>query len=139
MNVSHIPTTRIHKDHPKHQIIRDINSATQTGRMTKSSQEHAMVDVKSAFLYSTIEEEVYVCQPPGFEDPQFPNKVYKVEKALYGLHRAPRAWYETLSTYLFENGFRRGTIDKTMFIKKDKDDAQEIPDEFYGGAHFLLR
>ncbi|GJS98450.1 ribonuclease H-like domain-containing protein [Tanacetum coccineum] len=50
------------------------------------------MDVKSAFLYGTIEEEVYVCQPPGFEDPQFPDKVYKVEKALYGLHQAFRAW-----------------------------------------------
>ncbi|GJR17351.1 putative ribonuclease H-like domain-containing protein [Tanacetum coccineum] len=80
------------------------------------------MDVKSAFLYGTIEEEVYVCQPPGFEDPEFPNKVYKVEKALYGLHQAPRAWYKTLSTYLLENRFRRGTIDKTLFIKKDKDD-----------------
>ncbi|GKC42287.1 putative reverse transcriptase, RNA-dependent DNA polymerase, partial [Tanacetum coccineum] len=49
------------------------------------------MDVKSAFLYGTIEEEVYVCQPPGFEDPQFPDKVYKVEKALYGLHQAPRS------------------------------------------------
>ncbi|GKC89839.1 putative ribonuclease H-like domain-containing protein, partial [Tanacetum coccineum] len=57
-----------------------------------------------------------------FEDPQFPDKVYKVEKALYGLHQAPRAWYETFSTYLIENGFRRGTIDKTLFIKKDKGD-----------------
>ncbi|GKB21780.1 putative ribonuclease H-like domain-containing protein [Tanacetum coccineum] len=66
--------------------------------------------------------EVYVCQPPGFEDPQFPDKVYKVEKALNGLHQAPRAWYETLSTYLLENRFRRGTIDKTLFIKKDKGD-----------------
>ncbi|GJZ06899.1 putative ribonuclease H-like domain-containing protein, partial [Tanacetum coccineum] len=72
--------------------------------------------------HNTIKEEVYVCQPPGFEDPQFPDKVYKVEKTLYGLHQAPRAWYETLSTYLIENGFRRGTIDKTLFIKKDKGD-----------------
>ncbi|GJT15939.1 retrovirus-related pol polyprotein from transposon TNT 1-94, partial [Tanacetum coccineum] len=80
------------------------------------------MDVKSAFLYGTIEEDVYVFQPPGFEDPQFPDKVYKVEKALYGLHQAPRAWYETLFTYLIENGFRRGTIDKTLFIKKDKGD-----------------
>ncbi|GJY98315.1 putative ribonuclease H-like domain-containing protein [Tanacetum coccineum] len=80
------------------------------------------MDVKSAFLYGTIEEEVYVWQPPGFEDPQFSDKVYKVEKALYGPHQAPKAWYETLSTYLLENGFRRGTINKTLFIKKDKDD-----------------
>ncbi|GJX36916.1 putative ribonuclease H-like domain-containing protein [Tanacetum coccineum] len=57
------------------------------------------MDVKSALLYGIIEEEVYVCQPPSFEDPQFPDKVYTVEKALYGLHQAPRAWYETLSTY----------------------------------------
>ncbi|GJY67976.1 putative ribonuclease H-like domain-containing protein, partial [Tanacetum coccineum] len=200
MNVS--PITIIHKDHPKDQIIRDINSATQTRRMTKISEEHALfkpkkviqalddlswieamqeellqfklqkdwtlvdlpngkraigtkwvfrnkkdkrgivvrnkarlvaqgytqeegidydeMDVKSAFLYGTIEEEVYVCQPPGFEDPQFPDKVYKVEKALYGLHQAPRAWYETLYTYLLENGFRRGTIDKNLFINKYK-------------------
>ncbi|GKF04543.1 putative ribonuclease H-like domain-containing protein [Tanacetum coccineum] len=52
------------------------------------------MDVKSAFLYGTIEEEVYVCQPPGFEDPQFPNKVYKVEKALYGLYQALRAYQD---------------------------------------------
>ncbi|GJX11713.1 putative ribonuclease H-like domain-containing protein [Tanacetum coccineum] len=80
------------------------------------------MDVKSAFLYGTIKEEVYVCQPLGFEDPQFPDKVYKIEKALYGLHQAPRSWYETLSTYLLENRFRRGTIDKTLFIKKDRGD-----------------
>ncbi|GJX09680.1 putative ribonuclease H-like domain-containing protein [Tanacetum coccineum] len=80
------------------------------------------MDVKSAFLYGKIEEEVYVCQPPGFEDPDFPNRVYKVEKALYGLHQAPRAWYETLSTYLLDNGFQRGKIDKTLFIKRDKSD-----------------
>nr|GEV77565.1 putative ribonuclease H-like domain-containing protein [Tanacetum cinerariifolium] len=62
------------------------------------------MDVKSAFLYGTIEEEVYVCQPLGFEDPDHPDKVYKVVKALYDLHQAPRAWYETLATYLLENG-----------------------------------
>nr|GEW29654.1 reverse transcriptase domain-containing protein [Tanacetum cinerariifolium] len=54
------------------------------------------MDVKSAFLYGTIEEEVYVCQPTGFEDPDHPNKVYKVVKALYGLHQAPRAWLQAL-------------------------------------------
>ncbi|GKF25626.1 putative ribonuclease H-like domain-containing protein [Tanacetum coccineum] len=80
------------------------------------------MDVKSAFLYGKIEEEVYVCQTLGFKDPEFSDRVYKVEKALYGLHQAPRAWYETLSTYLLENGFQRGTIDKTLFIKKFKGD-----------------
>nr|GEU68977.1 putative ribonuclease H-like domain-containing protein [Tanacetum cinerariifolium] len=80
------------------------------------------MDVKSSFLYGTIKEEVYVCQPPGFEDPDHPDEVYKVVKALYGLHQAPRAWYETLATYLLENGFQRGTIDQTLFIKKKKGD-----------------
>ncbi|GJT82327.1 putative ribonuclease H-like domain-containing protein [Tanacetum coccineum] len=127
MNVSPIPTTRIHKYYPKDQIIGDINSATQTRRMIKIFEEHAIIDVKSAFLYGTIEEEVYVCQPPGFEDPQFPNKVYKVEKALYGLHQAPKAWYETLSTYLLENGFRRGNyLIRTFVDQKDKGDI--LPD-----------
>nr|GEZ78065.1 hypothetical protein [Tanacetum cinerariifolium] len=65
------------------------------------------MDVKSAFLYGTIKEEVYVCQPLGFEDTDHPDKVYKVVKALYGLHQAPRAWYETLANYLLENGFQR--------------------------------
>ncbi|GJU14158.1 putative ribonuclease H-like domain-containing protein [Tanacetum coccineum] len=80
------------------------------------------MDVKSVFLYGKIEEEVYVCQPPGFEDPDFPDRVYKVEKALYGLHQAPRAWYETLLTYLLDNEFQRGKIDKTLFIKRHKGD-----------------
>ncbi|GKD16929.1 putative ribonuclease H-like domain-containing protein, partial [Tanacetum coccineum] len=75
------------------------------------------MDVKSAFLYGTIKEEVYVSQPSGFVDLEFPEKFYKVEKALYGLHQAPKAWYETLSTYLLDNGFYRGQIDKTLFIK----------------------
>ncbi|GJT51511.1 putative ribonuclease H-like domain-containing protein [Tanacetum coccineum] len=181
MNVSLIPTTRIDKDHPKDQIIRDLNSAIQTRRMTKTSDEHAMVwtlvnlpngkratgtkwvfrnmkdergilvrnkarlvaqgytqeegidydevfapvarieairlflayasfmgfivyqmDVKSAFLYGTIEEEVYVCQPPGFEDPHFPNKVYKVEKAymVYTKLLEPVEFYRCVSYHI---------------------------------------
>nr|GEV88811.1 putative ribonuclease H-like domain-containing protein [Tanacetum cinerariifolium] len=75
------------------------------------AQMEVKVDVKSAFLYGIIEEEVYVCQPPGFEDLHFSNKVYKVQKALYGLHQAPSAWI----------------------------DAQEVSDEFYEGAYFFLR
>nr|GEZ17176.1 hypothetical protein [Tanacetum cinerariifolium] len=65
------------------------------------------VDVKSAFLYGTIDEEVYVMQPPGFQDPEFPDRVDKVEKAMYGLHQTPRALYGTLSKYLLDNGFQR--------------------------------
>ncbi|GJT82314.1 putative ribonuclease H-like domain-containing protein [Tanacetum coccineum] len=170
--VSPIPTTKIHKDHPVEQIIRDIHLAPQTRRMAKSVTDHVepkkvtqtltdpswieamqdellqfklhkgytqeegidydevfapvarieairlfltyasfkdfvvyQMDVKSAFLYGKIEEEVYVCQPLGFGDLEFPNRVYKVEKALYGLLQAPRAWYKTLSTYLLDNGF----------------------------------
>ncbi|GJZ76599.1 putative ribonuclease H-like domain-containing protein [Tanacetum coccineum] len=190
IQVSPIPTTRIHKDHPLDQVIEDLQSATQTRKMSKNLKEHGFVstiqqrtnhkdlqnclfacflsqeepkkvfrnkrdergimvrnkarlvaqgytqeveidydevfapvarieairlflayvpfkdfvvyqmDVKSTFLYEKIEEEVYVCQLPGFEDSDFPDRVYKVEKALYGLHQAPRAWYETLSTYV---------------------------------------
>nr|GEV24692.1 hypothetical protein [Tanacetum cinerariifolium] len=84
------------------------------------------MDVKSAFLYEIIEEEVYVCQPSGFEDPDHPDKVYKVVKALYGLYQALRAWYKTLATYLLENGFHRGQIDQTLFIKKQKGDIQLV-------------
>ncbi|KAJ9544026.1 hypothetical protein OSB04_023733 [Centaurea solstitialis] len=80
------------------------------------------MDVKSAFLYGTIDEEVYVSQPPGFEDPKYPDKVYKLRKALYGLYQAPRAWYDTLSSYLLENKFERGVINKTLFIKRTKTD-----------------
>ncbi|KAJ9542735.1 hypothetical protein OSB04_029241 [Centaurea solstitialis] len=78
------------------------------------------MDVKSAFLYGKIEEEVYVCQPPGFEDLRYLYRVYKLNKALYGLHQAPMAWYDTLSFYLLENDFIRGVIDKPLFIKREK-------------------
>nr|GEX16369.1 hypothetical protein [Tanacetum cinerariifolium] len=112
-----------------HQIKpKKVIQALTDPRWIKAMQDELLqfrlqkMDVKSAFLYGTIEEEVYVCQPPGFENSQFPDKVCKVEKALYGLHQAPRAWYETLSTYLLETGFRRGIIDKTLFIKKEKGD-----------------
>ncbi|GJT85565.1 putative ribonuclease H-like domain-containing protein [Tanacetum coccineum] len=84
------------------------------------------MDVKSAFLYGKIDEEVYVSQPLGFVDPKFPKKVYKVVKALYGLYQASRAWYATLSTFLLKRGYRRGTIDKTLFIKKDKIDIMLV-------------
>ncbi|GKF19052.1 putative ribonuclease H-like domain-containing protein, partial [Tanacetum coccineum] len=73
-----------------------------------------------AFLYGKIEEEVYVCQPLRFKDPNFPDRVYKVEKTRYRIHQAPRAWYENLSTYMLDNRFQRRKIDNTLFIKRYK-------------------
>nr|GEV71685.1 putative ribonuclease H-like domain-containing protein [Tanacetum cinerariifolium] len=123
ITVSLIPTTIVHKDHPVRQIIGDLSSATQTRNYASFMGFMVyQMDVKSAFLYGTIKEEVYVCQPLGFEDPDYLNKVYKVVKALYGLHQAPRAWYETLANYLLENGFQKGKIDQTLFIKRQKGD-----------------
>jgi hypothetical protein len=68
------------------------------------------MDVKSAFLNGPIKEEVYVEQPPGFEDSEYPNHVYKLSKALYGLKQAPRAWYECLRDFLITNGFKVGKV-----------------------------
>nr|GFB13771.1 putative ribonuclease H-like domain-containing protein [Tanacetum cinerariifolium] len=152
ITVSPIPTTRVHKDHHVTQIIGDLSISTQIKSMTRmvkdqggltqinnedfhtcmfacflSQEEPKRMDVKSAFLYGTIKEEVYVCQPPGFEDPNSPEKIYIVVKELYGLHQAPRAWYETLANYLLENGFQRGKIDQTWFIKKQKGDIVTPP------------
>ncbi|GKF35115.1 putative ribonuclease H-like domain-containing protein [Tanacetum coccineum] len=101
-------------------MIKNKARLVTQGYTQEEGIDYDEMDVKSAFLYGKMEEEVYVCQPPGFEDPDFPNRVYKVEKALYGLHQAPKAWYETLSTYLLDNGFQRRKIDKTLFIRRDK-------------------
>nr|GEV17814.1 hypothetical protein [Tanacetum cinerariifolium] len=201
IQVSPIPTTRIHKDHPLDQVIKDLQSATQTRKMSKNLEEHGFKEPKKVIhalkdpswikamheeflqfklqevwtlvdlpngkrsigskwvfknkkneydkvfalvvirnkarlvaqrytqeegidydkVFALIEEEVYVCQPPGSEDPDFPDRVYKVKKSLHGLHQAPRAWYETLLTYLLDNGFQRGKIDKNLFIKRHKE------------------
>jgi hypothetical protein len=75
------------------------------------------MDVKSAFLNGPIKEEVYVEQPPGFEDSEYPNHVYKLSKALYGLKQAPRAWYECLRDFLITNGFKVRKADPTLFTK----------------------
>nr|GEV57472.1 hypothetical protein [Tanacetum cinerariifolium] len=206
--VSHVPTTRIHKDHPFGQVIGDLHLASQKKRMSKNMEGHGLVstvnqrtnlkdlqnclfacflsqiepkkvfrnkldkrrimirkkarlvaqghtqgegidydevfapvarieairlflayalfkdfvvyqmDVKSAFLYGKIEEEVYVCQPPSFKDPEFPDKVYKVEKALYGLHQAPRAWKEMCTELekMIHTKFQMSSIGELTFF-----------------------
>jgi hypothetical protein len=75
------------------------------------------MNVKSAFLNGPIKEEVYVEQPPGFEDNEYPNHVYMLSKALYGIKQAPRAWYECLRDFLITNGFKVGKADPTLFTK----------------------
>ena len=75
------------------------------------------MDVKSAFLNGYIVEEIYVKQPPGFENEKFSNNVYKLSKVLYGLKQAPKAWYDRLSKFLLENGFSMGKANTTLFIK----------------------
>ncbi|GJX45860.1 putative ribonuclease H-like domain-containing protein [Tanacetum coccineum] len=213
IQVSPILTIRIHKDHLLDQVIGDLQSATQTRRMSKNLEEHGFEEPKKVIyalkdprwieamkeellqfklqeVWTLVElpnrkraigtkwvfrnkkdergivirnkarlvvqgyaqEEgidydevfspiarieairlflayasfkdfaVYQIDVKRFEDPDFPDRVYKVEKALYGLHQAPRAWYETLSTYLLGNRFQRGKIDKTLFIKRYKGD-----------------
>jgi len=80
------------------------------------------MDVKSAFLNGVIEEEVFVKQPPSFDDLKHPDHVYKLKKSLYGLKQAPRAWYDRLSNFLIKNDFKRGQVDTTLFrrtLKKD--------------------
>nr|GEU65407.1 hypothetical protein [Tanacetum cinerariifolium] len=80
------------------------------------------MDVKIAFLYGPLKEEVYVNQPDGFVDPYRPDKVYRLKKALYGIKQAPRAWYDELSNFLVSKGFSKGSIDLTLFITKHGED-----------------
>ena len=98
------------------------------------------MDVKSVFLNGFINEEVYV-EPPDFENPHFPNHVFKLPKALYGLKQAHRAWYKRLSNFLIENGFNRGNIDTTLFIKVKGNDilvVQIYVDDIIFGATISL-
>ncbi|GJV63386.1 retrovirus-related pol polyprotein from transposon TNT 1-94 [Tanacetum coccineum] len=77
------------------------------------------MDVKTAFLNGNLREEVYVSQPDGFVDKDKPNHVYKLKKALYGLKQAPRAWYDMLSSFLISQDFSKGSVDPTLFIRRD--------------------
>jgi hypothetical protein len=74
------------------------------------------LDIKNAFLHGVLEEEVYMRQPPGFENPNAPNYICKLDKALYGLKQAPRAWYSRLSTKLYDLGFVPSKTDTSLFL-----------------------
>ena len=76
--------------------------------------------MKSAFLNGFLNEEVFVEQPKGFQDPHFPDHVFRLKKTLYGLKQASKAWYDRLTTYLLDHGFKRGQADRTLFVKRDK-------------------
>nr|GEW08241.1 putative ribonuclease H-like domain-containing protein [Tanacetum cinerariifolium] len=146
ITASPIPTTRVHKDDHVTQIIEEpkrVHRALKDLSWIEAMQEEllqfkmqkvwVLVDLpygKRAIGHTQEEgidyEEVFTplarIEAIRFEDPDYLDKVYKVVKALYGLHQAPRAWYETLAIYLLDNGFQRGKIDQTLFIKRQKDD-----------------
>nr|GEU76232.1 hypothetical protein [Tanacetum cinerariifolium] len=205
--VNPILTTRIHKDHPFEQIIRDIHSTPQTRRMTKSVTDHGkpkkviqaltypswieamqdelllfklqqgytqeegidydevfapvarieairmflaygsfkyfivyQMDMKSAFQYGKIKEEVYVCQPPGFEDPEFPDRVYKVEKELYTLHQAPKAWVkgDTLLVHVYVDDIIFRSTRKEMCTEFKKMMHKKFQMSYMGELTFFL-
>nr|GEZ05048.1 putative ribonuclease H-like domain-containing protein [Tanacetum cinerariifolium] len=85
------------------------------------------MDVKTAFLNGNLREEVYVSQSDGFVDPNNPNHVYKLKKALYGMKQAPRAWYDTLSSFLLSQDFSKGSVDPTLFIRRNGNDLLLVP------------
>ncbi|GKC12790.1 retrovirus-related pol polyprotein from transposon TNT 1-94 [Tanacetum coccineum] len=80
------------------------------------------MDAKTTFLHGSLKEDVYICQPEGFIDADYPSHVYKLKKALYGLKQAPRAWYDELLKFPLQNNFFKGTIDPTLFIRRFDDD-----------------
>ncbi|WVZ71161.1 hypothetical protein U9M48_019780 [Paspalum notatum var. saurae] len=100
------------------------------------------MDVKSAFPNGFIEEEVYVRQPPGFESARFPDRVYKLRKALYGPKQAPRAWYARLKSFLLKSGFVMGSVDKTLFLLSRGGDTTivriYVDDIIFGGSSHAL-
>jgi hypothetical protein len=100
------------------------------------------MNMKNAFLNGVIQEEVYVRQPLGFENPEYSNRVYKLLKALYGLKQVPRAWYARLKTFLLDHEYVMGSIYKTLFILKHGNDFLlvqiYVDDIIFGGSSLVL-
>jgi hypothetical protein len=100
------------------------------------------MNIKNALLNSVIQEEVYVVQPPGFENPRYPDRVYKLSKALYGLKKALQAWYARLKTFLLENEYVMESVDKTLFTFKHVTDFLLVQiyvnDIIFGGSYHIL-
>jgi hypothetical protein len=101
------------------------------------------MDVKSVFLNGVIQEEVFVRQPPSYENPKYPDRVYKLLKTLYELKQVPRVWYARLKTLLLEHGYVIGGVDKTLFTLKYGNDfllVQIYVDDiiFDGSSHTLV-
>ncbi|GJS69876.1 putative ribonuclease H-like domain-containing protein [Tanacetum coccineum] len=128
-----IPTLGLHNIHPQSQILGDPKSSVQTrSRVQQHSGVHTLEEPKKISEALKDTSWVKLCKEELFTvyaatDPDHPQEgLIRVVKALYGLHQAPRAWYATLSTYIEKHGYRRGTIDKTLFIKKDKKDIMLV-------------
>jgi hypothetical protein len=100
------------------------------------------MDVKSVFLNGVIQEEVYVRQPPGFENPDYPNRVYKLSKALYVLKQAPLAWYDRLKIFLLYHGYVMRSVDKTHFTLKHGNNFLfvqiYVADTIFGGSSHVF-
>nr|GEV21607.1 hypothetical protein [Tanacetum cinerariifolium] len=127
-------TFRIHKDHPKSQIIGPVDTPVETRHKSKEMEEQRVRPIGTKWVLKNKKDERgivirnkarlvaqggYVMQPPGFQDPEFPDRVYKVEKAMYGLHQAPRAWYGTLSKdfkALMHNKFQMSAMGELTFF-----------------------
>jgi hypothetical protein len=99
------------------------------------------MDVQNAFLNGVIQEEVYVRQPLGFENPKYPNIVFKLLKALYGLKQASWAWYARFKTFLLDHGYVMGSVDKTFFTLKHDNDFLlvqiYVDDIIFGGSSHM--
>jgi hypothetical protein len=100
------------------------------------------MDVKSVFLNGVFQEEVFVRQPPGFKNLKYPNRLYKLSKALYEIKQAPQAWYARLKTFLLEHGYVMGSVDKTLFTLNHSTDFLlvqiYVDDIIFGGSSHTL-